>query len=228
MEAFQEDKHPHMLSQKAQDFWVNNVLGRKRDGYFLDLAAADGLEHSNTYFFETELNWKGLLIEPNPTFFAELEKNRSSQRINEVVSDRKHLIDFRYDNGQLGGIVADDTDNSKLIRGEQLKTGHIEQRLAKDLNEVLADAQAPNYIDYFSLDVEGAEERVISTLDFNTYRFGVLTIERANARVNEILLANNYKFIRNCRFDTFYMHEDVLNASSVVPEPFEVVPDKDW
>lgn len=228
MQAFEANKHPNMLSQKAQDYWVDDILGSKRDGFFLDLAAADGLEHSNTYYFEKELGWNGILIEPNPEFFAALKKNRKSECIDSIISDQKHLVDFRYDNGQLGGIVAEDTDNSVRIRGDQLKSGTIDRRMARTLNDVLKDLQAPTYIDYFSLDVEGAEERVIKSLDFGTYKFGVITIERANAAVNDVILSHGYKFVRNCRFDTFYVHEDIMADHGVVAEPFEQVPEKDW
>ena len=177
--AFRQTGHDAMLSQKAQDFWVASILGEKQDGFFLDLAAADGRTHSNTFYFEKVFNWRGILIEPNPTFFTQLEQNRTGTCINEVVSNACHSLEFRYDNGQRGGIVASDTDNSPAARGDELPAATIEQRMARPLTDILDELEAPDYIDYFSLDVEGAEERVIAPFDFKKYRFGLLTIERA-------------------------------------------------
>ena len=33
------------------------------------------------------------------------------------------------------------------------------------------------YIDFLSLDIEGGELDILKTIDFNTYSFGLLTIE---------------------------------------------------
>ena len=51
-------------SQLSQDRWVNTILGGKRDGFFVELGASDGVFMSNSLFFERELGWKGICIEP--------------------------------------------------------------------------------------------------------------------------------------------------------------------
>ena len=71
--------------QKGQvEFLINSVLdyensGLKRNGYFIDLAAADGITGSNTFFLERYLGWDGLLFEPNPNFKSIIEANRTSK-----------------------------------------------------------------------------------------------------------------------------------------------------
>jgi len=76
--------------QKGQvDFLVNNVFdyenkGLPRDGFFIDLAAADGVRISNTYFLERYLNWKGVLFEPNPKFHESILANRSAPLNNKM------------------------------------------------------------------------------------------------------------------------------------------------
>ena len=42
----------------------------------MDLGAGDGVEKSNSLAFEEKLGWTGLLIEPMPAAFRELQKNR--------------------------------------------------------------------------------------------------------------------------------------------------------
>jgi FkbM family methyltransferase len=215
--------------QKGQDRWVIlEVLPWKRRGFFLDLAAADGLTHSNTHVLEKWFGWTGICIEPNPRFFAELKSRRRCNVEQSVVSDRPERLRFRIDNGQLGGVVADDTDNNARIRGEELTKAEIVELPARPINEILEWHRAPRTIDYFSLDVEGCEERIISTLDFSRYEFRCLTIERPTPRVNEILFERGYVFVKNVMFDSFYVHPSVLESRPLNCEPFEQVPPKDW
>ena len=215
--------------QKDQDKWVLlSVLPFLRHGYFLDLAAADGVLHSNTYVLEKHFGWNGLCIEPNPEFYRQLVKNRCCQFESAVVSDKVEMLDFRVDNGQLGGIVSDDTDNSEVVRGDQLPSATIIQLESKTINDILLSANAPKVIDYFSLDVEGSEERIISTLDFDAYQFKCLTIERPTERVNEILFSNGYVFVKNFSFDSFYVHPQIMEEVEILCDPFEQVPKKQW
>jgi hypothetical protein len=215
--------------QKSQDKWVLfDVLPMMEFGFFLDLAAADGITHSNTFVLEKHFGWGGLCIEPNPVFYKKLLANRDCLADSTVVSDRPEVIDFRIDNGQLGGIVADDTDNNLNTRGEQLPNATIIRLQAKTINEILIDNKAPNFIDYFSLDVEGSEERIITTLDFNSYQFKCITIERPTKIINEVLFDNGYIFVRNVNFDSFYVHPLIHKETNIVCEKFEQVPKKDW
>ncbi len=42
--------------QKGQDKWViNEVLNEKKNGFFLDLAATNGIELSNTFILEKNI-----------------------------------------------------------------------------------------------------------------------------------------------------------------------------
>jgi len=216
-------------SQKNQDRWVLlEVLPLMKNGYFLDLAAADGMTHNNTYVLEKHFGWSGLCIEPNPVYYCQLLEHRNCDTSPSVVSHRQEMLPFRVDNGQLGGIVADDTDNNANIRGQELPNATIISLPAKTLNQILIEHQAPAIIDYFSLDVEGSEERIISTLDFDAYQFGCITIERPTLKVNEILFDQGYRFVKNFKNDSFYVHPRILEQSNLVCQEFEQVPKKDW
>ena len=51
------------FSQFGQDKWVaEEIFNFKKGGYFLELAAADGIYLSNTYFLEKYLTWEGVTI----------------------------------------------------------------------------------------------------------------------------------------------------------------------
>ena len=54
-------------SQFKQDQFLNEVLfNNKKNGFFIDIGAHDGVTISNTLFFEKQNDWKGICIEPNP------------------------------------------------------------------------------------------------------------------------------------------------------------------
>ncbi len=82
-------------SQIGQDKWVHSVLGNKENGFFIELGACDGLYYSNTLFFEKQLGWGGICIEPNDLYFDKLKSNRACKLSNALVySESGILTDF--------------------------------------------------------------------------------------------------------------------------------------
>lgn len=49
--------------------------------------------------------------------------------------------------------------------------------LENNINEILEDADAPNNMQYLSLDVDDAQNKVFTELDFDKYSFDVITFE---------------------------------------------------
>ena len=49
------------------------------NGYFVELGANDGINQSNTFYFEKKKNWSGILIEPYKINYLECKKNRSKK-----------------------------------------------------------------------------------------------------------------------------------------------------
>src|SRR5215510_8537437 len=73
----------HYHSQHGQDRFIDtNLLRGKRGGVFVDVGAYDGVALSNTCYFEKELGWTGLCIEPNPIVFERLTQNRNCTTVN--------------------------------------------------------------------------------------------------------------------------------------------------
>lgn len=221
------------VSQKGQDQWVvEEVFHHKKNGFFIDLAASNGTDINNTLILEQMFDWQGICIEPNPIYFEELQKNRKSINLNDCVDEKEHLVEFRYDNMECGGIVDDDTDNNIANRGWLIRIAREKNMIltlkTKTLEQILIENNAPKVIDYLSLDVEGAETRVLRHFPFDRYTFLAMTIERPSAELNAILFANGYVFVKNDHYDSFYVHESLDSIDQIKKEPFVQVSKKYW
>jgi len=194
------------ISQAGQDFWVfGEAFNGKRNGYFLEVGSADGLYLNNTFLLETRYNWRGICVEANPSAYATLRKVRKAVCLNLCVDSKDGEAQF-VESGLFGGIVDADTDNTE----EQ--TRHSKAKIIKlqttPLASILRAEKAPATIDYFSLDVEGAEDRVLCEFPFDSFTFRCITIERPKEKLREILRKSGYLVVKEIpRLDVFFIHE---------------------
>lgn len=79
------------------------------------------------------------------------------------------------------------------------------------IDEVIRiENKAPSEIDCLSIDVEGAEQRVLGDFNFKKYRFKCMTIERPTELLRAIFKENGYILIKNIPgLDCFYLHESI-------------------
>jgi FkbM family methyltransferase len=220
----------NFFGSKDQDKWVvNDIFKFKKKGYFLDLAATNGLMENNTYVLEKFFNWNGIAIEANNVFFKKLRKNRNCLCVNEVVSGREKNVDF-LEAGPTGGIIGETYDNNFSKRKKLLDNSKhkIKTKKTVTLEKILDENNAPRVIDYFSLDVEGAETEILKNFNFKKYIFLSLTVERPTPELNNILLKNDYIFVKNFKVDSFYVHKTIDNLDEIKKEKFFQLPPKSW
>ena len=118
-------------SQFQQDEWLyNKFYKNKIDGVFLEIGADDGIDKSNTKFFE-DLGWTGLCIEPSPDRFSKLISNRKCICENISVYSSSNLeLEFAicHENSLLSGLYShidhhkNTVDNNKKIFNSKTKT----------------------------------------------------------------------------------------------------------
>jgi len=170
-----EDGH---YSHIGQDKIVDRLLGNKTNGFFVECGAAEGESISNSIFFELKRNWTGLLVEANKEMYPRLAaKRRNAYSINSCLSPVRfpRLLGFVED-GFYGGLqnyhaMPDNWVNNKvnIQGGEKLS-------ICYPLYSIML-ALKQTRIDYFSLDVEGSELNILSTIPFDKLYIDVLTIE---------------------------------------------------
>ena len=168
------------FSQANQDKFVDQYFKQKRNGVFLEVGAGDGIVFSNSLFFERERNWTGLLIEPTRYLFERLLKvHRKAYAVNACLSVEKHisLVKF-YGADLLGGI-------EKVMEGPMLNRAKAAAPHVKATDTLcipvysLLEAINMLHINFFSLDVEGAELEILKTIPFAKVKIDLFLIEYA-------------------------------------------------
>jgi FkbM family methyltransferase len=203
-------------SQYEQDSWLNeNVFKGQREGIFVEIGAYDGVIGSNTYFYEKELGWKGVCIEPIKERYDELVKNRNCICLNCCVYSKNENIYFQENNGyteMLSGIInCYDPLHMIRINKEQRERGgesKILQKPAYTLTKILLENNI-NRVDYVSIDTEGSEFDIIKGIDFDKIKIRILDIEN-NYRdsppyIEEFLKGKGYEKLRVLHGDDIYI-----------------------
>ncbi|MEJ0094471.1 MAG: FkbM family methyltransferase [Methylocella sp.] len=218
----------HWVSQCGQDeFVVEKIFRRKREGFFLEIGGGDGRYLSNTLILETYFDWSGILVEPTAAFHS-MVKNRPNAKCEQaaVAGCRKtvRLLEI-LDKGQVA-INPEAADGNTLLSIIEDVDGAESQFKAPDfaavqksylvetitLDDVLTKWNAPQTIDYFSFDVEGAEYEILKEFPFDKWKFNCIGVETPSAELDQLLVANKYFLIREgAPLDWFYLHRDFLD-----------------
>ena len=200
-------------SQYKQDQFLNeNFFKNKRNGIFVDIGAYDGIELSNSYFFEKHLEWKGLCVEPIPSVFNKLIKNRNcfceqvaAWKENDI---KKFKIIEGYSETLSGLIDSYEYEHKKRIDSEikAFNQKYIEIEIqCIDINLLLSKHDLYN-IDFLSIDTEGSEIEILKKLDFSKFKIDYISVENNynNSEIREILKKANFELISRLNIDDIY------------------------
>jgi FkbM family methyltransferase len=183
-------------SQQNEDKYIIQYLLKNKieDGTYLEIGACDGILYNNTKTLEDYFGFKGILIEPQPKFFSDLKKYRSTEN-NElyncaVTNNDSFEIEFIGDTAE-GGII--DSINTDLTKYNNWDTYKVKNRKMKDiLNE-----SKFNYIDFMIIDVEGSELLLLESIDFNFPIFCIIIEAHSNEQEKNKIFGN---FLKNNGF----------------------------
>ena len=178
------------------------------NGFFIELGANDGISQSNTYYFEKNKNWNGVLIEPILHKYLELKKNRSIRNnffCNACVSFnfKDKFVKLLYSNLMTIPTNLESDIENKFQHANHSNTIRKNKEeviefcsIAKTLDAIMIESQVPKTIDFLSLDVEGAEIEVLKGIDFKKYRFKYILVESRNIEnICKFLNLQNYEVI---------------------------------
>lgn len=183
-------------SQSNEDVALHNYFCNKTGGTFVELGALDGVQYSNTKFFEDHRGWRGVLIEGQPDNAALLKMNRkkSITVASGICKEGVGNLTFTGSSGAVGGAVESmSKEFRKSWHGEKSREYQVPCR---PIGSILRDAGI-SHVDFFSLDVEGGEFSVLETMDWSiTVTAWIVELDghdkEKDRRARNILLKHGY------------------------------------
>lgn len=216
MIIFTEIECAQYHSQFGQDKWVNEkIFKNKKNGVFLDIGAHDGKNLSNTLFFEKELNWTGICVEPMIEVFQNLKLNRNCICINGGIAEEEGVKKFFriYGSTEMFSGFIDKYDPrhvKRIFNDLEYNEGTFEiiEVQTYRLNPILEKNNIYN-IDFLSLDTEGGELDILKSIDFDRFHIKVITVENnyGDNYIFSFLTSKGYKKLINLGCDELYILE---------------------
>jgi FkbM family methyltransferase len=197
-------------AQLRQDIFALSQLNYKKNGYFVEFGATDGIYFSNSYLLEKKYDWTGILSEPAKTWHEHLKNNRSAIiETNCVWKNSRETIEFfETEDPALSTVgIFNDKDNHATSR-VKTKPYYVQ---TISLEEMLDKYSAPKEIDFLSIDTEGSELSILENFDFSKYQFRVICCEHNYTenrdKIYNLLKKNGYvrKNTFLSRFDDWYV-----------------------
>jgi FkbM family methyltransferase len=199
--------------------YVHTLFDVDFKGVCIDIGANDPFWLSNSWLFE-HLGWDCYCIEPNPHCIERLKFHR--ENVLEYAVGKKNEDNvpfFIYTN-----LTSDDSGPNRqaggtgLIDFTHMKDWPKEQVLVKTrtFNWIMEHEIGLEHIDFLSIDVEGSEQDVLSTVDLSIWKPKVVVIENLFGPPFYMYEENwipkwfeerGYKLINRIKFNDIYIKE---------------------
>ena len=205
-------------SQYGQDCFVIERLGGKRAGVFVEVGAFDGVTLSNTWTLEQKLGWTGIAVEPSPTAFALLKRNRSCVVVNGCIAATPGTALFLEIEGpaaMLSGVVAHyDPRHMARIERELKADGGSRREIEVPCFPLdgLAATHGVTHIDYLSIDTEGGELAILQSIDFSRLDVNLISVENnyGDPQLRSLLDLAGFRLVARLACDEIYQHRRYL------------------
>lgn len=167
-------------AQNFEDILLRRVFGFDRDGFYVDVGAADPTVNSVTRTFY-DAGWSGINIEPRDEYFTRLENER--QRDHNICAAAAQYDGvstfFQFPAFPELGTLREAAASAIEGAGAEMLT---EQVRTVALTSVLSKLNWPT-VDFLKIDVEGAEIDVLRGLDLVKCRPLVIVVETVSGNL---------------------------------------------
>ena len=189
------------------------------EGTYIEMGAYDGLQESNTVFFDKCLGWNGLLVEGNPENYLKVVSNRPhahsmklAPSCSQEYEDENHTIPFYRFPMTNAGLIG----HAKTYAGKP--TVDVP---CGPLTPILADIfDGYESINFFSLDVEGAESLILNTIEWDKIpRIDVMIIEIKNNHCQDDSCQVRQDVRRIMKHAGYMRYQDLVRASDIYIHP---------
>jgi D-beta-D-heptose 7-phosphate kinase/D-beta-D-heptose 1-phosphate adenosyltransferase len=179
------------------DLKLDQII-QKHNGFFIELGANDGLDQSNTAFFEFYRGWKGLLIEPSFNKYQLCCVNRPNSIVQNYACVSNEYNENTIAGDFNGGLLS--SVNGTRVNGHNLVTVNA-TTLEKLLDKYTTPGQV---IDLLSLDTEGYELPILKGLNLEKYKPLHMLIEIYPKDYDEIVsFLSSYNYVLHSNFSNY-------------------------
>ena len=208
-------------SQLGQDLLALALSDLKQEGFFVEFGATNGKDLSNTFILEKSFGWNGILAEPARSWHHELASNRDCKIETDCVwtVSNASLLFNEVPYLELSTINSFSEGDMHV---DARKSGKKYQVKTISLNDLLTRHDAPNIIDYLSIDTEGSEFEILKSFDFERHQFNFISCEHnftdSRIQIYELLTAQGYtRILENIsKFDDWYVHKSLVESKGSI------------
>ena len=190
-------------SQSIEDLDLIPILIQMmggKPGTFLEIGGADGITSSQTFLLEKCFNWTGILVEAHPDAFRVLQRNRPgplAHNFHAAACKEPGYIHVAMGISRTGVSAALELNPSGCKKQTAKHyVGTTPKRVECREVRSLVSEVGFHGIDFASIDVEGAEDIVLDTLDLSTTKVILVEAERCamekNKKVHRQLIAAGF------------------------------------
>lgn len=175
-EPYNLDVPDRLEYSNGQTPFVDSRLNYMEGGFYVECGALNGEKGSNTLFFEKVRKWNGLLVEADPSNFEMLKtKHRKAFIINACLNTQKYPSVMTFNKAFNRGRIVHGSEVEKWIQKQNIAKDEVKIQCFPLTSILLALNQTT--VDFFSLDVEGDELRVLQTIPYNKINIKMMTVE---------------------------------------------------
>lgn len=171
---------------------LEQYIGFKANGRFVEVGAYDGKEWSNTYGL-AQIGWRGICFEPNPESFSLLEFNHR-RHPNIICAHCAIGRENKKTKLFLGGSVStafeevvETYNRIPWLRVAGLSVEKFVEVEMRELGGMLSALEWEPDFDLLTIDAEGAEIDILETFDFDYWRPTMLIIETHELHEEKLL-----------------------------------------
>ena len=189
----------HDYSQYGEQHLIEAALGDTKRGTYLDIGAHNGIECSNTRRL-WDCGWYGVLVEPTKSRYTEAVKNYNSNAVvfrNAICKESGNVIinnhiDIKDGRSSVYNSI------EEILGKENFTQEEVEAITFNDLidkcHKYITSFNISN-IKVISIDAEGEDYNILSSIDFAVIRPKVLVIETGQDydKIMALMEYNNYR-----------------------------------
>lgn len=183
-------------SQEGEDLIVQRLL-EKQSGFFVDVGAHHPLKLSNTYLLYKQ-GWRGINIDAMPGVKKVFDERRPADiNIEMGVSlYESELIYYSFNLPALNTFSKEEAIAKQKLPGVFLEN---EQLIKTKPLAAILDQYMPSqtHIDLMSIDVEGLDEQVLRSNNWDKYKPTVILIEQHNILLQELMESEIFRYLND-------------------------------